>query len=109
MNRALCLTNKAFTYMLAGLAVVLTATPGQEPLAADLGEGALVYAPGDIETLAKASGAGPTTDGARARPGGELEAARDRWHWEHRDERGALLTAVTASCSEPRRRGDARA
>ena len=40
-NRAICLTNKAFTYILAGLAVVFTDTPGQRNLAMDLGLGAL--------------------------------------------------------------------
>ena len=40
LNRLLCLTNKAFTYILGGLAVAFTDTPGQRPLAQDLGEGA---------------------------------------------------------------------
>ena len=95
MNRALCLTNKAFTYMLAGLAVVLTSTPGHEPLILDLGAGALAYAPGDIETLAKGLGrwAGDRRALARARAA-SWEAARRRWHWEHPEERGALLRAV---------------
>ena len=48
----LSLSNKAFTYILAGLAVVMTDTPGQRPLALQLGEGALLYAPGDVRALA---------------------------------------------------------
>ena len=52
LNRELCLNNKALTYILAGLAVVLTDTAGQRPFADDLGDGALRYRPGDIAALA---------------------------------------------------------
>jgi len=52
LNKLLCLSNKALTYVLGGLAVVLTDTPGQRPLAQDLGEGSLLYAPGDVASLA---------------------------------------------------------
>jgi glycosyltransferase involved in cell wall biosynthesis len=95
-NHALCLGNKALTYVLAGLAIVLTATPGQQPLAADLGEGALVYAPGDVATLAKGlrRWADDRAMLARARAAA-WRGARERWHWEHHDERGALLAAVS--------------
>lgn len=94
-SRGLCLTNKAFTYMLAGLAVVLTDTPGQRPLASDMGEGALLYAPGDAVALA--AGLKRWAEDkrllARARAAA-WRAARRRWHWEHGEERGALLGAV---------------
>jgi glycosyltransferase involved in cell wall biosynthesis len=94
-NRDLCVTNKVFTYMLAGLPVVLTATSGQQPIAADLDEGALLYAPGDVAMLAK--GLRRWADDrallGRARRA-SWEAARRRWHWEHPEERGALLAAV---------------
>ena len=53
LNRELCAPNKPYTYLLAGLAVVLTDTAGQRPLAADLGEAAFSYRPGDVEALAK--------------------------------------------------------
>ena len=39
-NRQLCLTNKAFTYILAGMAVAMTDTPGQHALGVDLGRAA---------------------------------------------------------------------
>lgn len=94
-NRALCLTNKIFTYLLAGLAVVVTDTPGQGSLARDLGDAAILYSPGDVATLA---------EGLRrwARDKNELskaklaawQAACRRWHWEHPQEKGALLAAV---------------
>jgi hypothetical protein len=51
-NRRLCLTNKAFTYMLAGLAVAMSDTPGQHALGQDLGHGAALVAPGDVDALA---------------------------------------------------------
>ena len=95
LSRQLCLTNKAFTYVLAGLAVAVTDTRGQRELADDLGEGAILYKPGDVAALSA---------GLRrwADDGAELlrakracwEAARRRWHWEHPLERGALLGAV---------------
>src|SRR4029077_16230476 len=51
-NNRLAVSNKALTYVLSGLAVAITDTPGQRPLALDLGEGALLYAPGDVDSLA---------------------------------------------------------
>jgi hypothetical protein len=95
LNRALCLTNKAFTYILGGLAVAFTDTPGQRALAEDLGEGAIIYRPGDIRGLA----AGLTRwaqdeTGLQRAKTAAWDAAARRWHWEHPLERGALLQAV---------------
>jgi hypothetical protein len=97
LNRDLCLTNKVFTYMLAGLPVVLTATRGHRALAGDLEEGALTYPAGDIGALARGleRWAGDDALLARARRA-SWEAARRRWHWEHAEERGALLAGVAA-------------
>jgi hypothetical protein len=95
LNPQLCLGNKALTYILAGLAVVLTDTPGQRPFAGDLGEGALRYRAGDIATLASGLRRWAEDRGRlrRARQA-SWQAARLRWHWEHQCERGALLDAV---------------
>jgi glycosyltransferase involved in cell wall biosynthesis len=94
-SRHLSLSNKALTYPLAGLPVALTDTPGQRPLADDLGEGALLFAPGDAQSLA--ASLGRITDDpramARAREA-SWEAAKRRWHWEHPAERGALLATI---------------
>ena len=94
-SHALCLSNKAFTYILAGLAVVFTDTPGQRRLALDLGCGALLYKSGDVRVLA---------DGLKAWAEDETRllvarktawaAACRRWHWEHPEEEGALVRAV---------------
>jgi glycosyltransferase involved in cell wall biosynthesis len=94
-NRAICLTNKAFTYILGGLAVIFTDTPGQHDLAIDLGEGALIYRPGNVEAFAVglkrwAEDKSQLTRAKRA----ALEAGYRRWHWEHPLEKGALLDAV---------------
>jgi hypothetical protein len=94
-SRDLCLTNKALTYPLAGLATVVTSTLGQRAFAADLGGGALCYDPGDVRALA---------DGLRrwfeepkrltcARTAAWAAAVR-RWHWEHPLDRDALVGAI---------------
>jgi glycosyltransferase involved in cell wall biosynthesis len=95
LNRELCAPNKPFTYLLAGLAVVLTDTAGQRPLAADLGEGAFSYRPGDVGALAAALRRWAEDKTALAAAKAlAWRAARRRWHWEHPAERGALLAVV---------------
>jgi len=97
-NRDLCLTNKAFTYMLAGLAVAMTDTRGQRPLALDMGEGAALYQPGDVYALAERFRFW-ARDKSRlaAAKAAAWEAARRRWHWEHPLEKGALLRLVESA------------
>ena len=90
-NRRLCLTNKAFTYILAGLAVAMTDTPGQHALGQDLGHGAALVAPGDVDALAgvlSAWAADPARLDCARRTA--WHAAVRRWHWEHEAERGTL-------------------
>ena len=48
-NRDLCLTNKAFTYLLAGLPVILSRTSAQDLLARELGDAALLIDLNDPE------------------------------------------------------------
>jgi glycosyltransferase involved in cell wall biosynthesis len=95
LNHRLCLGNKALTYILGGLAVVLTDTLGHRPFAADLGEGALCYRSGDIPSLADGLQRWATDRGLlrRARQAA-WNAALNRWNWEDRREKGALLAAV---------------
>jgi glycosyltransferase involved in cell wall biosynthesis len=95
LNRKLCLGNKPLTYILGGLAVVLTDTLGHRPFAADLGEGALCYRSGDIPSLADGLQRWATDRGLlrRARQAA-WNAARNRWNWENRRDKGALLAAV---------------
>jgi glycosyltransferase involved in cell wall biosynthesis len=99
-NNRLALSNKAFTYMLGGLALVMTDTPGQLPLARDLGEGATVYSPRDVKALAAGLARWAADDMLLTRAkAAAWEAARRRWHWEHPHERGALLNAVSEALS----------
>jgi hypothetical protein len=95
LSRELSLSNKALTYILAGLAVAMTNTQGQLALARELGEGALVFGRSDLHSLA---------EGLRLwyREPARLLAARRaawsaavrHWHWEHPSQRGALVQAV---------------
>ena len=99
-NNALALSNKATTYPLAGLPVLITDTAGQRPLADDLGAGALRFLPGDHEALA-AQLVPLMTDAERLAEAGDASwrAARTRWHWDHELERGALVAAVAKALS----------
>ncbi len=95
LNNRLALSNKAFTYILAGLPVVMTDTPGQRPMAADLGAGAALYRPGDVAELARALKRWAEDRASLAHSkAAAWQAARRRWHWEHPEGRGALLGAV---------------
>lgn len=95
LNNELALSNKALTYILAGLAVVFTDTPGQRGLAMDLGSGALLYSQGDTGKLAQGLSlwaANPSQLLAARRAA--WAAACRRWHWQHPEEEGTLLRAV---------------
>lgn len=98
VNSRLCLSNKIFTYLAAGVPVVLSATPAQERLARDLGHAALVYGSGDVEALA-AHLRRWVADRALRRHMHEAAraAAERRWHWEHPEDRGALLAVVKSA------------
>ncbi len=99
-NRQLCLTNKAFTYILAGVAVAITDTPGQHALGVDLGRAAALVPPGDVEALGAAFGRWATDPAALdCAKRTAWEAAKRRWHWEHREECGALYRLVEAALS----------
>jgi glycosyltransferase involved in cell wall biosynthesis len=95
LNHKLCLGNKALTYILGGLPVVLTDTLGHRPFADDLAEGALCYRSGDIASLADGLRRWAEDRGLlrRARQAA-WSAARRRWNWEDRRDKGALLAAV---------------
>lgn len=101
-NREICLTNKIFTYLLAGNAVVGTATEGQAPVLARLRDAGFAYRPGDVPALA----AGLRqwwTDHRR------LEAARRAaWLWGEREynwdvEQQKFLTVVASVLERPMR------
>jgi glycosyltransferase involved in cell wall biosynthesis len=95
-NRLRTVTNKLFFYMLAGLAVAATDTPGQRGVMETLPQAGFTYRPGDHAALAR--GLQRYLDEpealARAREAA-LEAARSRYCWER--ER-LVLTDATARC-----------
>jgi hypothetical protein len=60
----------------------------------DLGAAAMLYEPGDVDALATILQRWNGDPNLRCVAGHEVRAvAHRRWHWEHADDRGALLTA----------------
>lgn len=53
LNRDICLTNKIFTYLLAGNAILATATAAQRRLLRDIPGAGYCYEAGDIDELAR--------------------------------------------------------
>jgi glycosyltransferase involved in cell wall biosynthesis len=78
-NRSICLTNKLFTYLVAGVPFVATDTPGQRPVVEDLPELARLYAPGEDEVLAENAAAVLSAAGLSHKA---LRVARNRYCWE---------------------------
>ena len=99
-NRQLCVTNKPFTYIMAGVAVAISDTPGQHALGVDLREGAALVPPGDVDALAATFAQWmrepARLDGAKR---AAWQAAVRRWRWDHELERGRLCAAVREALS----------
>ena len=94
-NRRICLTNKIFTYLLAGIPVVMSETPAQVKLAPDLGAAGRLCSLDDPAKLAAIldSLASPATYAEAAAQAWRL--GRDRYNWEK--EQAVLLAAVAAA------------
>lgn len=102
-NRRLCLGNKIFTYLLAGVPVVMSDTPAQRDLASDLGAAATLVSLSDPDAMAAA------LDRLASSPGVLAEAkavafrlGRDRYNWDI--EKNVLLQAVAGAFA--RREGE---
>ena len=94
-NRELCMSNKAFTYLLAGVPIVFTDTLGQHVLGQELGDAAVLVPPGNIDALAAAFSIWSQHPDSLARAKrAAWQRAKDRWHWEHDAERGTLYRLV---------------
>jgi glycosyltransferase involved in cell wall biosynthesis len=92
-NRRLCLTNKIFTYLLAGVPVLLSDTPAQRALAPDLGAAAALVPLSDPKAIAAALdrlAVGLASARAEA-----LRLGRERYNWEV--EQRALIASVEAA------------
>jgi glycosyltransferase involved in cell wall biosynthesis len=94
-NRTICLTNKLFTYLLAGLPFVATDTPGQRPVVEELSEVARLYAPGDVGACAKKIEKLLTGSNLESKA---LRVSRDRYCWE--EERETFLDVVRRTLAE---------
>jgi hypothetical protein len=99
-NRRLCLTNKLFTYLLAGIPTLMSDTPAQRAVAPDLGAAAAVISLADPAGIAAAlDRLAGNLDAARAEA---FSLGRERYNWEV--EKHVLLNSVAAAF-EGRERG----
>jgi glycosyltransferase involved in cell wall biosynthesis len=100
-NSDIALSNKIFTYLLAGLAVVASRTRGQEPLIREMGDALWGYQPGDIDALAERLmllvSDRTALDAARGRA---WHYGETRYNWDR--EKARLVDTVTAVVPAPR-------
>lgn len=92
-SRRLCLTNKIFTYLLAGVPVVLSDTPAQRALAPDLGAAALIVSLAPPDAMAVALDLYAANLGSAKAEA--LRLGRERYNWDV--EKKVLLQAVAAA------------
>jgi glycosyltransferase involved in cell wall biosynthesis len=96
INNDLCISNKIFTYLLAGCGVIATATSGQRSIVEQIGAAGFLYEPGDSESLAK--GLRTWYDDRSAL----MAARREAWEWGTRKfnwdlEKKKFLTVVEST------------
>ena len=95
-NRRLCVTNKIFTYLLAGVPAVATDTEGQRGVAGGAGEAVALYAPGDVDGLVAAVERVLASDGPRQTA---ERLAASRYNWEAEQE--TFLRVVRETLAPP--------
>ncbi len=78
-NRTICLTNKIFTYLLAGVPFVATDTPGQRTVSEEMPDVASLYAPGDIDAFSEEVAGLLAASGLEEKA---LRLAHERYCWE---------------------------
>jgi glycosyltransferase involved in cell wall biosynthesis len=92
-NRRIALTNKLFSFVLAGIPVVASAIPAHRDLADAMGSTLALYDPDSPEQLANAVDALLLNQDRLARARSEAwHLGQDLYNWEH--ERAALVAAV---------------
>ncbi|MDB5487765.1 MAG: hypothetical protein JWQ58_1480 [Reyranella sp.] len=94
-NRRICLTNKIFTYLLAGVPVVMSDTPAQKLLAADLGLSARLCSLGDAAGLAATLDALASPVILAESSATAWRLGRERYNWDR--EQDVLLQSVAAA------------
>jgi len=98
-NRRRCLTNKIFTYLLAGRPVLMSDTPAQQALAGELGEAAALVSLADPATIAgQLDRWALTPEGLQAAGRTACRLARGRFNWEI--EKGAFLASVAQALND---------
>ena len=103
-SRRYCLTNKIFTYLLGGLPILMSATPAQASLAADLGEAAAVVSLTDVDSIARQLDLWGLSPDVLDRAGARAwQLGQERYNWDI--EQRAFLASVK-SAFEGRRRRD---
>jgi hypothetical protein len=101
VNRGLCLTNKIFTYLLTGVPVLLSDTPAQRAIAAELGVAARVVSLTDPDGMAAILDRLADSSVERSRASTEAwRLGRERYNWDF--EKSFLLKSV-ARAFETRR------
>ncbi len=97
-NYSLTVTNKVFTYMLAGLAVAFTDTPGQREVFAQAPTCGFMYPPGRADLLAgQLRKWRDDRVGLRAAQCSSWRAAREKFCWERCESRYLQLIEGTAA------------
>jgi glycosyltransferase involved in cell wall biosynthesis len=96
-NKRVCVSNKLFTYLLAGVPAAVSATPGQRDVTRDFPKAVRLYPPGDASALAAAIRELLDDESAR---GAALGAALDRYSWDA--ERHRFLATVEDTIGAPR-------
>ena len=82
-SRRRCLTNKIFTYLLAGRPVLMSDTPAQTALASDLGQAAALVSLSDPATIADQLDRWALSPGAlQAAREAAWQLARTRYNWQ---------------------------
>jgi glycosyltransferase involved in cell wall biosynthesis len=97
-SRQFCLANKIFTYLAAGVPVIMSRTPAQAKLEACLEGAAFGYDCGNVDSIAEVlSRLASSPDLLNQARCAARAAAERRWHWEHPEDRGALLAAIAGA------------
>lgn len=82
-NRDICLTNKIFTYLLAGIPQIMTRTTAQAELAPTLGDAAILVDSGDAQQCANALDVMLSDEAKLERAkSAAYRLARDRFNWD---------------------------
>jgi len=86
-NRLLTVTNKIFTYLLAGLVIVVTDTPGQREIMEEAQGAGVVYKPGDYVGLANQVNALIEEDKLVTMKRRSWKLAEEKFNWDMEKDR----------------------